>query len=366
MKKALAILLAAVMLLSLAACGGGAKKAADPGHITLGDFELGYKGAYITEDLRGNAALVVQLDFTNNSAAAASFFLNIGVKALQNSLVIGNAAVYAGADTAALVTGGQLTALAPGETAEVCAAFALRDLEHSVEVRLKTLTGDDVLSFTIELDALSHEQTAAQDVPAVSEPEAPADSAPDVPAEVDAPAVDTPLAAPNGDELLDWWNGEWYGWWHVTTASGSFEELEDLWWNTCAVIDIGADYTGTIEIWDEDAPRDELTIGYVQISLSPAGTSERGTVMSEGGWFIEQDLEHADWIIDPGIAQYSDTLWTTGTVETDDGNFNYEVVLRPWGTLWDDVEAGDIPTYYDDWYLPLVESGASMPDSMEH
>lgn len=358
MKKALAILLAAVMLLSLAACGGGAKKAADPGHITLGDFELGYKGAYITEDLRGNAALVVQLDFTNNSAAPTSFLLNIGVKALQNSLVIGNAAVYAGADKAALVTGGQLAALAPGETAEVCAAFALRDLEHSVEVRLKTLTGDDVLSFTVELDALSHEQAAAPDVPA--------ESAPDVPAEVAVQAVDTPLATPVSDELLDWWNGEWYGWWHVITASGSFEEYEDYWWNTCAVIDIGADYTGTIEIWDEDAPRDEITLGYVQLSLNPAGTSERGTVMSEGGWFMEQDLEHADWIIDPGVARYSDTLWITGTVETDDGSLDYEIVLRPWGTLWDDVEAGDIPTYYNDWYVPLVESGASMPDSMEH
>ncbi len=356
MKKALAILLAAVMLLSLAACGGGAKKAADPEHINLGDFELGYKGAYITEDLRGNAALVVQLDFTNNSADAASFFLNIGVRALQNSLAIGNAAVYA--DGAALVTGGQLAALAPGEMAEVCAAFALRDLKHSVEVRLKTLTGDDVLSFTIELDALSHEQAAAQNVPS--------ETAPDVPAEVDVTAADTPLAAESGDELLDWWNGEWYGWWHVITASGSFEELEDLWWNTCAVIDIGADYTGTIEIWDEDAPRDELTIGYVQFSLNPAGTSERGTVMSEGGWFLEQDLEHADWIIDPGIAKYSDTLWTTGTVETDDGSLDYEIALRPWGTIWDDVDAGDIPTFYDDWYLPLVESGAAMPNSMQH
>lgn len=359
MKKALAMLLAAVMLLSLAACGDGAKKAADPEHITLGDFELGYKDAYITQDSRGKDALVVKLSFTNNSADAASFLLNIAVKALQNSLVIGSAAVYTDADTMELVSNSQLAELDPGETAEVCAAFALCDLKNSVEVRLRTITGDEELSFTIELDAISREQAAAQNVPTASEPEASAESAADVPATVNDPA-------PCDDELLNWWNGGWYGWWHITAASGDYEPYDDYWWNACAFIDIGADYTGTIEIWDQDAPRAESTTGYVQISLNSAGTSEHGTVMSEDGWFLEQNLEHADWIVDPGIAKYADMFWTTGCMETDSGSLDYEIYLRPWGMRWNDVAEDDIPTFYSDWYLPLIESGASMPDSMEH
>lgn len=37
------------------------------------------------------------------------------------------------------------------------------------------------------------------------------------------------------------------------------------------------------------------------VSLSEAGTGEYGTMMSEGGWFTDIELEHADWIVDPGL-----------------------------------------------------------------
>ena len=35
--------------------------------------------------------------------------------------------------------------------------------------------------------------------------------------------------------------------------------------------------------------------------------------------------------------------------------------LRPWGSLWPDEE-DRLPYYYEDWYLPLIESGEEMPD----
>ena len=34
---------------------------------------------------------------------------------------------------------------------------------------------------------------------------------------------------------------------------------------------------------------------------------------------------------------------------------------------WEDVRAKDeslLPYYYDDWYLPLIEAGGSMPDQI--
>ena len=51
------------------------------------------------------------------------------------------------------------------------------------------------------------------------------------------------------------------------------------------------------------------------------------------------------------------------------GSFDYELVLRPWGALWDDVPAEDLkakPYFYEDWYLPLVEAGAAMPSAIDH
>ena len=50
--------------------------------------------------------------------------------------------------------------------------------------------------------------------------------------------------------------------------------------------------------------------------------------------------------------------------DNDEDEHLYDIYLRPWGTYWDDVTEEDLPYYYYDWYLPLIESGESMPDSI--
>ena len=47
---------------------------------------------------------------------------------------------------------------------------------------------------------------------------------------------------------------------------------------------------------------------------------------------------------------------------------DYTIVLRPWGTVWSDVESVAselLPYYYNDWYLPAIEAGEEMPDSLD-
>ena len=68
--KLLCLLIAVLMLLSLAACGK--ETATEPNLIKLGDCELLYKGACIMEDSSGNDAVVLTLDFTNNGKENAS------------------------------------------------------------------------------------------------------------------------------------------------------------------------------------------------------------------------------------------------------------------------------------------------------
>ena len=80
--KLLCILLAALMLLSLAACGGG--KPADPNLLKVGKYELLYKGACIMKDYDGNDALVLTLDYTNNTDETDCYLLSIVESATQN------------------------------------------------------------------------------------------------------------------------------------------------------------------------------------------------------------------------------------------------------------------------------------------
>ena len=341
--KLLCLLIAALMLLSLAACGKETTKDSDL--IKLGDYELLYKGACIMEDSDGNYAIVLTLDFTNNGKENASYLWSIDETVMQNGVELEVANVFTDYDTFETVIEGQFTEIAPGTTLEVKTAYVLKDAAAKVEATFEQLFGKKKGTITIDPATLSREASA--------------DS---------TGSTDTTLPAPTGDALLDWWNGAWYGWWTMTGCSGAYESMSGQWWDACAVIDIGSDYTGTVTIWDEDYSRADPML-QASVTLNSAGVGEHGTVMSESGYFTNLPLEHADWIIDPAInSRFPDVenmICIEGWYEDGDDEFYYEVYLRPWGQLWDDFAADypdDIPYYYDDWYLPLVESGRSMPD----
>ena len=341
--KLLCLLIAALMLLSLAACGKETTK--DSNLIKLGDYELLYKGACIMEDSDGNYAIVLTLDFTNNGKENASYLWSVDETVMQNGVELEVANVFTDYDTFETVIEGQFTEIAPGTTLEVKTAYVLKDAAAKVEATFEQLFGKKKGTITIDPATLSREVSA--------------DS---------TGSTDTTLPAPTGDALLDWWNGAWYGWWTMSGCSGAYESMSGQWWDACAVIDIGSDYTGTVTIWDEDYSRADPML-QASVTLNSAGVGEHGTVMSESGYFTNLPLEHADWIVDPAInSRFPDIenmICIEGWYEDGEDEFYYEVYLRPWGQLWDDFAADypdDVPYYYDDWYLPLVEAGSAMPD----
>ena len=342
--RLLSLLLIAVLAISLCGCGG---KKTESSQIKLEDYELLYKDACIMTDSDGNDAIVLTLDFTNNSKESASYLWSIDETLTQDGEELEVATVFADYSTFTTVIDKQFEEVAPGETLEVQTAFVLKDTTHPVKATFEQLFGKKNGTITIDPSTLSREESA--------------DS---------TGSTDTTLPAPTGDALLDWWNGAWYGWWTMTGCSGAYESMAGQWWDACAVIDIGSDYTGTVTIWDEDYSRAD-PMSQVSVTLNSAGVGEHGTVMSENGYFTNLPLEHADWIIDPAInsrfPNVENMICIEGWYEDGDDEFYYEVYLRPWGQLWDDFAADypdDIPYYYDDWYLPLVESGSAMPDAI--
>ena len=338
--KLLCLLLAALMLLSLTACGKNKestdKEPADSNLLKLGDYELLYKGACIMEDSDGNDAVVLTLDFTNNGEDSHSYLWSISETAMQNGVELADAIVYSNPDSYdATVIEDQFTDVAPGATLEIRTAFVLADTTSKVEVTFEEAFGDKNGKITVDPSTLSRESAGSG----------------------------TAQSAGTGDALLDWWNGEWYGWWKMSGCYGYYESMEGNWWDVCGDIDIGTDYTGTITLWDEDYTRSE-PMASAQVSLSEAGTGERGTVMSEGGWFTNAALEHADWIVDPALLDYDDMIWISGDYEDGDDEFHYDIYLRPWGLYWEDMDESDYPYRYTDWYLPLIDAGKSMPDAI--
>ena len=344
MIRFLSLLLIAVLAISLCGCGGEGKKT-ESNQIKLEDYELLYKDACIMTDSDGNDAVVLTLDFTNNSKESASYLWSINETLTQDGEELEVATVFTDYSTFTTVIDKQFEDVAPGETLEVQTAYVLKDAAAPIKVTFEQLFGKKNGTITIDPAALSRETSA--------------DS---------TGSTNTALPAPTGDALLDWWNGAWYGWWTMTGCSGAYESMAGQRWDACAVIDIGMDYTGTVTIWDEDYSRAD-PMSQATVTLNSAGVGEHGTVMSESGYFTNLPLEHADWIVDPAInSRFPDVenmICIEGWYEDGEDEFYYEVYLRPWGQLWDDFAADypdDIPYYYDDWYLPLVESGSAMPD----
>ena len=338
--KLLCLLFAVLMMLSLTACGKD--KETDPGVIKLGDYELLYKGACIMEDANGKDAIVMTLDFTNNSKENASYLWTVNETVMQNGVELEAATVFTNYETFETVVENQFKEVAPGTTIEVKTAYVLSDTSSTVEATFEQLFGKKNGKITIDTSMLSREEAAG------------IDSTED--------AVLTTSAA-GDDTLLDWWNGEWYGWWKMTGCTGSYESMEGQWWDICGIIDIGADYTGTVTLWDEDYKKDNPMVS-ATVSLSAAGTGANGTMTSEGGWFTDVALEHADWIVDPGLVERDNMIYIDGWYENGDDGYYYEIYLRPWGLRWDDAGEDYLPYLYDDWYLPLIDAGKSMPDSI--
>ena len=197
----------------------------------------------------------------------------------------------------------------------------------------------------------------------------------EVPAVLTDSGSEPPVSEPTG--AYSWWNGEWYGWWVIWDAEGEFADAADSCWDICARIEVYDDNTGYVALWDTDGSSEEILCD-AEVSFGP-GTTERGCMISEYGWFMDDEIGHADWIVDPGasvVSSFDDMICIEGIYtdpENSENTIVYYIFLRPWGMDWEDVRNADtsempysdmMPLDYDDWYLPKIQSGVTqMPDS---
>lgn len=172
--------------------------------------------------------------------------------------------------------------------------------------------------------------------------------------EAAAPAESTAPAIP--------FEGDLYGWWSVENGEGQWSAMDGLWYDCCA--ELCADGAGgaLLRFWDEDGSREKPM---AEVNFSIDGN---GVLTSLGGYFWQSDIQAGEWILDPERSPFEDMLCLeNGRYQGAEGSYDYRFYLRPWGRSWDDVEAAEpemLPYFYDDWYLPLADSGAPMPDEI--
>lgn len=164
------------------------------------------------------------------------------------------------------------------------------------------------------------------------------------------------------------WNGGWYGWWSISNATGDWAALDRQWYDCFARISVDADGDGTLTLWDESMSA-ASPMGEVSVVVSPGEDGAMGTLASTGGTFWLAVIGEGEWTLNPTVYGFENMLVVDAAhYASDEGSFDYTIVLRPWGTVWSDVESVAselLPYYYNDWYLPAIEAGEEMPDSLD-
>ena len=144
----------------------------------------------------------------------------------------------------------------------------------------------------------------------------------------------------------------WYGWWRVESSRG---KMPESWYDCCAALEQDRDGP-VLLIWDEDSSRREPLS---RIWLEPDTDRDLRNARSLRGWFLLQELGEGDWTVDLDAPQ----LVFSGHYERGSESFDYSIYLRPWGDRWED-STEHLPFHWRDWYLPQIEAGAPMPDTI--
>ena len=155
---------------------------------------------------------------------------------------------------------------------------------------------------------------------------------------------------------MGYWEGDYYGWWVIDNVIEGDSSPEGNRWDCCMTLDINADGTGTIIVWDEDYGKSD-PIAEATVSVSNYAGVTR--IVSESGQFLGDEVEHADWLFYSDATEYKDTLGFTITYDDIGLKMDCYFFLRQWGTIWDDVEESNLPGLYDSWYLPLIKDGVT-------
>ena len=327
MKKIFALILALGMLLSLAACGG--TSTTDP---NAGLYEGKYGEAY-----------GIQVPITDMWEKGFSIELKTGGKGVVHVDGTDGNLKWTLDGTTLHIEGTGLSAngLVLDGTLENGVMILKNVMDQGVDLRLECA---EIIKYTGLLD------------PTLANEPAP------------APAEE-PAAAPVSSQW-SWWEGKWYGWGVFYLGEGEYAEYEDTAWDVVADITVDGS-NGTFTVWDiEDLSTPELDS---KVSFA-SGSGDMGQMICESGTFIGSSFNRNGWTCDPG-ARVEGSLEHTiimyfdfGDTDNDANSFTVVYILRPWGMLWDDVQAADtsemlypdmMPLQYEDWYLPKVQAGAA-------
>ena len=311
LKSLLAVVLAAALLLSMTACGGGDEKSTDP---NAGVYKA------VTAEMWG-------MEMAIEDIWSGGFEIELKDKGKCQIRIDGEKAngKWELSGSSFHVEGG--------------------GVDCSGTLKDGVMTLENVLDMGVNLTFHKEGYRPSASVPEAEPGEAPS-AAPAAPAEPAAPA--------GPSAIQQQWNGTWYGVMYVGEATGDFSGIPSDFYDIYTIVDVDESGKGTLDVFlagVEDAfasmscQAEDYGIDAIE------GTIAGGVEIVPSNWMFRQS---PDW---PGKYVIMDTI------EYDDSLFEYYIFIRQWGDSWQadvDTDFEMVPPSWAD-YEEAIANGEEPP-----
>jgi len=141
------------------------------------------------------------------------------------------------------------------------------------------------------------------------------------------------------DEIA-YWNGDWYGWWWITSAAGDWAHLSEKYYDMYCTINLDADGMGQMMFWDDDAGLMKL-----EVKLDTNNSAPHGILVSTKGYLWDFDYKPGEWVIDVEdmtVTQHEDFDPKEGVTVVDKAGNTINDRLQ---VIYNDVDMSRVGTY---------------------
>jgi len=160
------------------------------------------------------------------------------------------------------------------------------------------------------------------------------------------------------DEIINKWNGSWYGILYIRSANGELKQLENQNLDVFMVVDGNADCTGEYAIFVDGS---EKAIAKGSCTLRQNG------LYTKNGTFCGVAVSNSNWQLFASTDD-ADRYTLSDKVETTEGEIAFALSVKKWGEVWDIKEGGtqlDISPSSLNAYNEMLTRGASAPYTVD-
>ena len=177
------------------------------------------------------------------------------------------------------------------------------------------------------------------------------------------PAETVELTQAEKDQIYDWWEGDWYGWWTIFEGDGYYADQVNQSLDCCIRIERIDEEHHLITIWDEyyNSYSGDC-LARVKVKIDPV-TNKATSVMDADNYFYYGTVGSHGWVIDPKYAGTDGMLIIEGDFTDDQDDYcEYGVVMSQWGNEWVESESTYAPYHYYNYFQPLMAAGKDLPE----